>query len=74
MKKPTGSIRFYKSETEKKPNLNRKKKVKPKKTKSNRVFVLTNPIKTSRFEPALVNLKKNFNLNIFLIKTKQNKK
>jgi hypothetical protein len=62
LNKPTGSVRFYKLETEKtEPNPNRKKPNQTKKTKPNRfepVFILKNPTETGRLEPVFVFLNK----------------
>jgi hypothetical protein len=65
LEKPTGSVRFYKLETEKtKPNPNKKKPgKKPSQTGKTEpkwfepVFVLKNRIETGQFEPVLIFLK-----------------
>jgi hypothetical protein len=90
LKKPTGSVRFYKPETEKiEPNLNRKKTkpnqknwAKLEKTEPNRfelAFILKNrpepnPVGLNRFQFGLGFFLKKSIWLFFFIKTKPNKK
>jgi len=73
LKKPAGSVRFYKQKTEKtEPNRTETDK-KPEKTEPNRfepVFALKNRTETSRFDLVSVFFKKKFSLVTFFDKNR----